>query len=55
MKLVRTPQLDALCGEYLLGSLRGPARRRYLDRRRTIDLSMDTQRSTCRPTECAHS
>lgn len=29
MKLVRTPQLDALCGEYLLGSLRGPARRRF--------------------------
>lgn len=29
MKLLRTPQLDALCGEYLLGSLRGPARRRF--------------------------
>lgn len=29
MKLARCPQLDALCGEYLLGGLRGPARRRF--------------------------
>ncbi|MEQ1880632.1 MAG: anti-sigma factor [Burkholderiales bacterium] len=29
MKLSRSPQLDALCGEHLLGTLRGPARRRF--------------------------
>jgi len=29
MKLVHDPRLDALCGEYLLGTLRGPARRRF--------------------------
>jgi anti-sigma-K factor RskA len=29
MKLARDPHLDALCGEYLLGTLRGPARRRF--------------------------
>ena len=29
MKLARDPRLDALCGEYLLGTLRGPARRRF--------------------------
>jgi anti-sigma-K factor RskA len=29
MKLARNRQLDALCGEYLLGTLRGPARRRF--------------------------
>ncbi|HJY78264.1 MAG TPA: anti-sigma factor [Burkholderiales bacterium] len=30
MKLSRNaPRLDALCGEYLLGTLRGPARRRF--------------------------
>jgi anti-sigma-K factor RskA len=29
MRLARHPQLDALCGEYLLGTLRGRARRRF--------------------------
>jgi len=29
MKLARDPRLDALCGEYLLGTLRGAARRRF--------------------------
>lgn len=29
MKLARHPQLDALCAEYLLGTLRGAARRRF--------------------------
>ena len=29
MRLARSPQLDALCGEYLLGTLRGAARRRF--------------------------
>jgi anti-sigma-K factor RskA len=29
MKLARHRALDALCGEYLLGTLRGPARRRF--------------------------
>lgn len=29
MNLARSPHLDALCGEYLLGTLRGPARRRF--------------------------
>jgi anti-sigma-K factor RskA len=29
MNLVRHPALDALCGEYLLGTLRGGARRRF--------------------------
>jgi anti-sigma-K factor RskA len=29
VKLERSPSLDALCGEYLLGTLRGPARRRF--------------------------
>ncbi len=29
MKLTHSEKLDALCGEYLLGSLRGPARRRF--------------------------
>ncbi len=29
MKLANHPRLDALCGEYLLGTLRGPARRRF--------------------------
>jgi anti-sigma-K factor RskA len=29
MKLARDPNLDALCGEYLLGTLRGAARRRF--------------------------
>jgi anti-sigma-K factor RskA len=29
MKIENSPLLDALCGEYLLGTLRGPARRRY--------------------------
>jgi anti-sigma-K factor RskA len=29
MKLARHPQLDALCAEYLLGTLRGGARRRF--------------------------
>jgi anti-sigma-K factor RskA len=29
MKLAHDPRLDALCGEYLLGPLRGPARRRF--------------------------
>ena len=29
MKLAHDPHLDALCGEYLLGTLRGPARRRF--------------------------
>ena len=29
MKLATSPHLDALCGEYLLGTLRGPARRRF--------------------------
>lgn len=29
MKLARHPGLDALCGEYLLGTLRGAARRRF--------------------------
>jgi anti-sigma-K factor RskA len=29
MRLSRDPRLDALCGEYLLGTLRGPARRRF--------------------------
>lgn len=29
MKIENSPLLDALCGEYLLGTLRGPARRRF--------------------------
>jgi anti-sigma-K factor RskA len=29
MRLARHPALDALCGEYMLGTLRGPARRRF--------------------------
>ncbi len=29
MRLARDPRLDALCGGYLLGTLRGPARRRF--------------------------
>ncbi len=29
MRLARLPHLDALCGEYLLGTLRGGARRRF--------------------------
>jgi anti-sigma-K factor RskA len=29
VKLASSPRLDALCGEYLLGALRGPARRRF--------------------------
>jgi anti-sigma-K factor RskA len=29
MKLADRPERDALCGEYLLGTLRGPARRRF--------------------------
>ena len=29
MRLERSPALDALCGEYLLGTLRGAARRRF--------------------------
>ena len=29
MKLATDPRLDALCGEYLLGTLRGSARRRF--------------------------
>ncbi len=29
MKLASHPLLDSLCGEYLLGTLRGPARRRF--------------------------
>lgn len=29
MKLASDPRLDALCGEYLLGTLRGAARRRF--------------------------
>jgi anti-sigma-K factor RskA len=29
VKLSRNARLDALCGEYLLGTLRGPARRRF--------------------------
>jgi anti-sigma-K factor RskA len=29
MRLSRSPKLDALCGEYLLGTLRGAARRRF--------------------------
>jgi len=29
MRLFRHPQLDALCGEFLLGTLRGGARRRF--------------------------
>lgn len=29
MNLARSSHLDALCGEYLLGTLRGPARRRF--------------------------
>jgi anti-sigma-K factor RskA len=29
MKLAPDPRLDVLCGEYLLGTLRGPARRRF--------------------------
>src|SRR5436853_2623821 len=29
MKIASLPQLDALCGEYLLGTLRGAARRRF--------------------------
>jgi len=29
MKLAGLAQLDALCGEYLVGTLRGPARRRF--------------------------
>lgn len=29
MKLAKDPRLDALCGEYLLGTLRGAARRRF--------------------------
>ena len=29
MKLEASPALDALCGEYLLGTLQGPARRRF--------------------------
>ncbi|MBT0960999.1 anti-sigma factor [Denitromonas iodatirespirans] len=29
MKLGQSPHLDALCGEYLLGTLRGPARARF--------------------------
>lgn len=29
MKVENRPQLDALCGEYLLGTLRGAARRRF--------------------------
>ncbi len=29
MRLGNKPQLDGLCGEYLLGTLRGPARRRF--------------------------
>ena len=29
MKLARDPRLDALCGEYLIGTLRGAARRRF--------------------------
>jgi len=29
MKLARDPRLDALCGEYLVGTLRGAARRRF--------------------------
>ena len=29
MKIETSPLLDALCGEYLLGTLRGPARRRF--------------------------
>ena len=29
MRMARHPRLDALCGEYLLGTLRGAARRRF--------------------------
>jgi anti-sigma-K factor RskA len=29
MKIENSPLLDALCGEYLIGTLRGPARRRF--------------------------
>ena len=29
MKLAGSARLDALCGEYLLGTLRGPARARF--------------------------
>lgn len=29
MKLAARPELDLLCGEYLVGTLRGPARRRF--------------------------
>ena len=29
MNIERTPVLDALCGEYLLGTLRGTARKRF--------------------------
>ena len=29
MKIAETPVLDALCGEYFLGTLRGAARRRF--------------------------
>jgi anti-sigma-K factor RskA len=34
MRIGSTPLLDALCGEYLLGALRGPARRRLERARR---------------------
>lgn len=30
MRLAHRRQLDALCGEYILGTLRGPARRRFV-------------------------
>lgn len=29
MRISRNPHLDALCGEHMLGTLRGPARRRF--------------------------
>lgn len=29
MRLAQSPKLDALCGEYLVGSLRGHARQRF--------------------------
>lgn len=34
MRIGAHPRLDALCGEYLLGTLRGPARRRFERARR---------------------
>jgi len=38
MRLSRHPQLDALCGEYLLGTLHGAARRRFERALREEDL-----------------